>query len=227
MPSPFTLINPFLKELNLIGVSGKSGSGKSTVCHYFREKYVDVYIENFADFLKAAASHAFGIDEKYFYDPELKEKVFVEWGVSPRQIAQFLGTEMFRDTVEKLIPGIGHNFWIHRLQGKLTGNLILEDKDGIYTAGDTVFVGDVRFPNEQTWILNNGGILLELTREEEREVGISNHPSEYSLSRNYGITAHPNYFLVENNSTLEDLYETVDNILSQYFKFTPLEFDEI
>ena len=60
------------------------------------------------------AAVAFGIPLDWFYQDDLKEEPHPNWGVSPRAIAQFMGTEMFRDTVAKLLPSVENDFWIKR-----------------------------------------------------------------------------------------------------------------
>ena len=92
-----------IRDLKLIGIHGHAGVGKDTVADYLG-RYQNVYKEAFADPLKRACAAAFGVPLEWFYDRELKEqKLF--WGVTPRQTAQFVGTEMFRETIHKLTGG--------------------------------------------------------------------------------------------------------------------------
>lgn len=196
-----------LTDYKLIGISGRAGSGKNTVYDYLKEQYVDVYEEAFADPLKFAASEAFGIPLMDFYEPEKKEIPNPYWGVSPRKIAQFVGTEMFRNTVSGLIPGIESNFWIRRLESKLTGQS-RSDKDGDYIPGDVVVITDVRFQNEYDWIIKNGGWMLFLERDSAAgEVGIAGHASESGIAN---IWAPERTQRIYNNHSLEVLYEYVD-----------------
>src|SRR6478736_9190435 len=106
------------KKINLIGISGHSGTGKDTLAHYLNTRYQDVWNEAFAIPLKDACSLAFGIDENTFYLGDKKEVKHPFWGVSPREIAQFVGTELFRDHIWKLIPGLENpeDFWVKRLE---------------------------------------------------------------------------------------------------------------
>lgn len=195
------------KKLNIIGIYGHAGVGKDTVAGYLYSKYERTYGEAFALALKRAASKAFGIQELWFHDRDIKELIHPVWKVSPRQIAQFMGTEMFRNMIPQLIPGTDSDFWIRRLEGKLEGTLLLEE-DGEYEDGDTVIITDVRFQNEVDWIQQNGGCILELRREGcNGAVGIANHISETK----FNITQA---WLIANNHSLEVLYEEVDKFIT-------------
>lgn len=193
----------------LIGLHGKARSGKDTVGNFLVETYKDHYTESFAGPLKDAAAAAFGIPRNCFDEPELKEQSDDQWLVSPRKIAQFLGTEMFRDTVKNLIPNIGNNFWIERLERRLLNKYEPEDQ-GPWEPHFTCVITDVRFQNEYDWILSNGGIIIHLTRAgADGTVGILNHQSESDLSFH---TPERNYKCA-NNGTISDLYRKVADII--------------
>jgi len=203
------------KRINLIGLLGKARAGKDTIATYINAHYSNAYTEYFAGPLKSAASTAFGIPDIHFYSSALKEVTDSYWNVSPRMIAQFMGTEMFRDTLSSLIPDIGNNFWVRRLHGKLSGELLL-DGDGEYEDGDTVCVADLRFQNEYNWIISNGGIIIEVTREgADGSVGIANHPSENGIT----MVQQGVHFDVTNNSSFGDLYNQIDTILKNQKQF--------
>lgn len=200
------MIAPSVK-CKLIGICGHARSGKDTVGQYLNQTRPDTYKLAFADALKAASAAMFGIDLDKFYDDELKEHPDPVWNVSPRKIAQFFGTEMVRDTLDRLIPGMGANFWIQRMAHTLNGQCEIVP----YEADEVVVITDVRFQNEYDWIIENGGIIIHLTRPgAEGTVGIPGHASEGSLNfhepyRTYRLT---------NDATLEDLHGAVDIIIS-------------
>lgn len=189
--------------MKLIGIHGHAGSGKDTIAEYLMNQYNSSYY-SFADPLKEAAARMFGIDEDEFYNPTAKEIPNDFWKVSPRQIAQFVGTEMVRDTIERLLPEVGKDFWIRRMNKTL--------KDAF--PSDTlrlVTIPDVRFQNELDWVLSNNGIIIHLTRPgADGTVGIPNHSSEAKLD-----TERSGVYHVHNDSTLDDLFDKVNDILSQ------------
>lgn len=202
LPSPSKLPN-------LIGIHGHAGSGKDTVAEFISTTYKDHYIESLAGPLKNAAAAAFGVARELFDSPELKEQNIPFWGVSPRKIAQFLGTEMFRDCTPKLIPDIESNFWISRLELRLT-NQYEPDDEGSYESHHTVIIPDVRFQNEYNWVVDNGGIIIHLTRPgADGTVGIPSHQSEASIDLN----TKERTYECENNGTLTELHRKIANIL--------------
>jgi hypothetical protein len=208
------------KDILLIGISGKAHSGKDTVASFLYENYPATYSESFATPLKKAAAACFGIASECFNNQKWKEQVNDYWGVSPRKIAQFFGTEVARDTFANLLgPDIGTDFWIKRLTGLLNGDLVTEYDDDYgeeYSNGDTVVIPDVRFQNEYDWILANGGVVIHLSREgADGSVGIPGHQSEGGYTR---LVGNERTYEISNNGTLEELYEEVKAIMTQVGK---------
>jgi hypothetical protein len=163
------------KKITLIGIHGKAGAGKDTVSDYLCTHYKDTYSEPFAKALKRVASEAFGLPIANFYERDIKEVADAYWDYSPRHLAQFIGTEMFRNH-------FGQDFWIKRLHGRLE-NILNTGEEGEYEDGDFVVIPDVRFQNEHDWILQNGGIILHVVKEGATgEVGIKNHASEAGIA---------------------------------------------
>lgn len=200
-----------LNQLRLIGVHGHAGVGKDTAVSYLNEKYEKVYGESFARPLKEAAAAAFGLPLWYFNDPDYKEKTESFWGASPRKMAQFVGTELFREHVGKLLDwpeGYDH-FWIQRLEGRLTGALIPPESEGYYEPGDTIGISDVRFQDEADWILENGGWIIHIVRPTfEGAVGIPGHLSEAGITI---PSTGGNYWIIHNDSTLEAFHTNLDS----------------
>lgn len=195
-------------DCKLIGITGHARSGKDTVGQYLCGKHDNTYKLAFADPLKMAVKEMFGIFEDDLYDSVMKERPNNFWGVSPRQMAQFFGTEMVRETLPKLIPEVGENFWVHRMVQKLIG----AENQVEYNEDDVVVITDVRFQNEYDWIVSQGGIIIHLTREgADGTVGIPGHSSEAGIDFHH---EHMTYTL-DNNSTLEKLYEDVDDTIKR------------
>lgn len=203
MITPITIVKP-----KLIGICGHSGAGKDTVGDYLHRTRDNTYKLAFADSLKEAASAMFGIPILEFYDPDYKEVPNDFWGVSPRQIAQFFGTEMVRENLGRLLPDVAENFWVTRMIHRLTG----QGEQPEYDEYDIVVITDVRFQNEYDWIVSQGGIIIHLTRTgADGTVGIPSHQSEAGV---HCHCEHQTYFL-DNCSTLEVLYADVDDIMKR------------
>lgn len=151
---------------HLVGLCGNAGVGKNTFAEEFHSYRFREY--SFAGPVKQVCCAAFGLDPYYFTSRDLKEEEHPYWGFSPRKMAQLVGTELFRKE-------FGPNFWIQRLELSLIADFASrEEVQAVIT--------DVRFQNEAQWILDQGGILVHLTRPEHvGNVGIAGHASEAGI----------------------------------------------
>lgn len=123
----------------IVAFTGKRGHGKTTAAEALLQNgYAHI---NFADPLRQVVGIAYGLSLEEMLDPVLKEQRLDRWPFkSPRQILQFVGTDMFRAyedetwtrCFERAIGGFSH-----------------------------VACSDLRFPNEAT--------CLRLLREDMRD----------------------------------------------------------
>lgn len=210
-------ILPSNNRPDIIGIIGHARSGKDTVADRFYDRLTDCYALPFAYPLKDAMAAAFGLPLHENMSSEVKEKKNEFWNVSPREILQYAGTEIFREQIGELVPHIGHNFWIKRHYGTLAGIISGADGEPVkYDKDDLVIVPDVRFPNEIAYIRNNGGSFIHLTRPGfDGNIGIPGHASEAPLSHHLkpGDKVYP----IINDSTLENLYEKIDTLIDHLY----------
>ena len=200
--------------VKLIGLYGHAGSGKDTVADLLTDTYKNHYSHAFADPLKAACSVAFGIPVDDFHNQEKKEELNPNWSMTPRTIAQFMGTEIFRDEVSKIV-GIGEDFWIKRMFLRLNNDFIPDD-EAAYEEGDTVVISDVRFQNEYDWIVGNNGVIIHLTRPgADGNIGIPGHASEQKLN----LHSNERTYSCKNDGTISDLHRNIANIIVSATQF--------
>jgi hypothetical protein len=111
-----------------------------------------------------------------------------------RKFLQFIGTEWARN--------IDENVWINIVLGK--------DIKGIG------LLSDIRFPNEFNALKNNGWICIKVTRDniDKNRVGNGDNTHSSELSIN-DIKDEEWDFIINNNSTLEDLYKRLDKIITK------------
>jgi hypothetical protein len=201
--------------VKLIGIRGYAGAGKDTVADYIISKQTNTWKASFAEPLKLSCASAFGIPLDAFFSQEKKETLNEFWGVTPRQIAQFVGSEVYRDLVTTaLLKTTSGDFWLRRMYGYLNNQLKHEFADGTvnddYNASDTIIIPDVRFQNEYDFIAKNNGHILHLTRPgASGNIGIPSHISEAGIQ-----TPSMNEYRINNISTLENLYAEVDKFLT-------------
>lgn len=173
----------------LIGLSGKAGSGKTTVTNYLTT--MGFGTRKFAGPLKSMLSDLLisqGVepeDTPLFIEGELKEvPTELLGGKSPRHAMQTLGTEWGRGQLHE-------DFWVQAALRNLD-------------PGDLIF-DDVRFPNEALAIRNRGGIVVNVLREDAPQVG--RHLSEDALM-DFAFN-----FIIYNDADLDTLYSRVDTFL--------------
>lgn len=166
----------------IIGLSGRAGSGKTTVAGMIPAAVV----VQLADPLYAGLSAMLGVPESMLRSPAYKEVPFLGLGKSPRQMMQTLGTEWGRDLIDRSI-------WIRLLERRIE---TLESQ-GVRT----IVVADVRFENEASAIRQMGGEVWRVRRDGPATA--SSHSSEDGI----GLEEHEP--VIENYGTLDDLRERV------------------
>ena len=153
----------------LIGICGPAGSGKDTLADGIAA--MDIYFKYaFADPIKAAINIMFGFGPAHWENRGWKEEVLPWIGVSPRTLAQSLGTEWGRDMVDQ-------ELWLKIAQqkfAKIDGTARMEHGRIL---GLGMIIPDVRFDNEAQWIKDAGGLLLKIDRP-SMEISESSHATE-------------------------------------------------
>jgi hypothetical protein len=196
----------------LIGICGAAGSGKDTLAEGIAKIDVAV-IYHFADPIKNALNAMFGWTPAHWKDRDWKEAP-IPWlterygtmDVSPRTLAQTLGTEWGRDLVHPdLWLKIAQQKW-NRVKGQAHmgkgGNVIL----------GALIIPDVRFENEAEWIKDEGGILFEVNRPGVEPV--AQHASER------GIPDTLIDYSILNDRRPSDMVSNARELIWQYWAFS-------
>lgn len=157
----------------------------------------------FADKLKDCVCILLGCTRSQLEDRDFKESylssewdeifVFIEGKkivherkqITYRQFMQLLGTEVGRN--------LHQNIWVNSTFSN-------------YTEDSKWIISDVRFKNEAEIIKERGGLLIRINRKGYENTG--DHASETALDSYTGFD-----YVIENDSTIEDLIEKVKNIL--------------
>ena len=172
----------------LIGLSGKAGSGKSTVTRYLNDNGFGT--RKFAGPLKAmlaALLEQQGVSPEstpeYIEGPLKEIPTDYLGGRSPRYAMQTLGTEWGRGFISE-------DFWVDAAMKQIDGDLIFDD---------------VRFTNEALAISRAGGIVVNVVRPSLDPVEA--HQSEDALA-DFAFN-----YTIYNDSTLDRLHQSIDTML--------------
>ena len=166
----------------LIGLTGGKGQGKDTAA-----KFGPCKSFAFADPLKQAAMAMFDLTHEQVYDEALKDQVDVRYDKTPRQLLQWLGTDVIRDQFSK-------NHWLTLMEYKLIRAM---EEGG---PEDVITVTDCRFSNECDLIRSLGGRVVRIVREMEGAKADA-HASEK------GVPDSCVDFTFKNDGTKEQLWE--------------------
>ena len=186
----------------LIGLLGIKGSGKSTAADYLVKKH-NYTPKCFADCLKYACQELFLLNhDQTFGTQEQKETPDLRWyGCTPRKMMQFVGTDVLRNNLERIMPGIGNNVFIHHFK-----IWYLEQLN--HNPEFKVVIADVRFQNEVDFIHSLGGKVIKIDRP--NVLTEDSHQSEIELQKiiNY------DYLIDNNTGTINDLHQKLENYLA-------------
>ena len=206
----------------IVGFVGFIGAGKDTAADYL-VNFHGFRRDSFANTLKDAVAAVFGWDRILL---EGRTKEAREWReqkdewwserlgmtITPRWVLQYWGTEVCRN-------GFHDDIWIASLENKLR------------QTKDDVVISDVRFPNEIKAIHNAGGVVVRVKRGPEpdwydnalnfnagqQRIGwaIGKHELEQRgiHASEYSWVGGDIDYVVENNSTIDDLFNRLEGII--------------
>lgn len=176
-----------MNEFLVIGMTGAARSGKDTVADYLCTEY-DYGRIAFADPIKAMVCSLLKITPESL---EANKDSPIPGLGTPRRMLQTLGTEWGRELIDDEI-------WI-----KLARTEIFRMRNDRRYSG--VIITDVRFQNEAEMIHELDGVLWRTDRMDCPAV--EDHLSEKGIDPAYLE------YIIPNNGTLEELYDTVESIL--------------
>jgi hypothetical protein len=178
----------------LIGITGRAGAGKTTAAEYLRARY-DFECLAFADALKDCLALLLadrGIDHAVLHEPQFKSvPLDAMHDASARHLMQSLG-----DWGRQVAKG----FWVQQLAHRagMVGHAA--------PVHDRICITDVRYPNEEEWLLYQGGALLRITRQAASRT--DTHSSE---SWSDSLLAHAS---IPNDGSIGGLYTQIDQIMA-------------
>ncbi|MCW8886891.1 MAG: hypothetical protein OQK12_16825 [Motiliproteus sp.] len=177
--------------MRLVGIAGPARAGKDTAADYLTKHY-GLVKTSFADPLKKMLEVGIGLSQAQLYGDQ-KEVIDPVYGVTPRYMAQTIGTEWGRNLIHP-------DLWVLAM-GRLMEQSFTEDT---YHPG--FVIPDVRFENEAEFIRSRG-FLLHVRRDDPDQIDNPGHTSES------GVAVCEGDLVIENNDTLEYLYSQLEWLL--------------
>lgn len=189
----------------VLAISGPIGSGKDTIADYLVRVHGFKRLA-FASKVKDVAHVVFGWDRDMLEGLTAESRAWREvvdpfWGLSPRVALQRIGTEMFRTQIHP-------DTWVKAVVAQIRA-----EPDGKFV------ITDCRFENEVAAMKALGGRLVCVSRgaeppwaAEARAGGtcpVEIHQTDWNVYRLQGLAD----VRVENNGSLEALYEAVEKLL--------------
>jgi hypothetical protein len=175
----------------IISLSGKKLSGKSSVAAYLVNKHGFVEVSWAAPLKEIIGKQLFRFSHDQLYDPIQKEVIDPRWGMSPRDILQKVGTDLFRNNLMD-------DFWV-----RIGVETIKEE----IAKGNHVVLSDTRFPNELKAIEDLGGKTIRLKRSDVPST--DPHYSENALDE-----ATFEYDIAAITGELPSIFMVMDSIVS-------------
>jgi hypothetical protein len=174
----------------LIGLTGKAGAGKDTAAAGLICQHGYVRIA-FADPIRRSLQVMLNLDSSAFEHP-VKELPLRDFGKSPRQMMQTLGTEWGRQLIHS-------DIWLMVARESIERTLSVRGR---------VVVTDVRFENEATMIRSLGGTIWHIDRD---AAGTAHaHTSESGVAFDPATDMR-----IDNNASVGDLYRSIDNHMGE------------
>ena len=179
----------------IVGIIGKKGAGKDTIADYLTKNHNFIKL-SFANHLKQTCKYLYPLlSDKHLNDPILKEKSlpFLPGKRSPRQLMQYLGTDLCR----KLDPDI----WINKLKF---------DIENLPSTSNIVF-SDIRHQNELDFVTDFNMVYRVTIIKVERN---STNLKEDSHSTENNQLDYRFINIVQNDKTKEELYAKITQLIS-------------
>ena len=186
----------------LIGFSGKKGSGKSFFADYLVNNKLFIKL-SFASPLKEITKILFNLSNEDVKDPIKKELINPKFNASPRELMQWLGTDIMREEFNKKFNYSG-SIWIDSVKDKVK-TLLDNNKD--------VVIDDVRFQNEVDMIHSLGGIVINLHNDLDNT--LNNSTSTHS-SENQKLTFNYEFVNDKSYSNTYDIYLNLDLLFNKH-----------
>lgn len=187
--------------MNIIGISGKIGTGKSTLGRLIAEQ-LGAKVRSFGDLLKEEVAELFNFNIGYCYTQAGKNTYILHsdlpnGGMTVRQILQWYGSDVIRAQ--------DPTYWSRTMKQEI---------DKLKANYDYLVIDDVRFPDEARLVVVEDGILVRLEPYTGWQPGeYADHQSEIALDdwKYWDFVCTPEYGALDNCAKLICIYNMEAN----------------
>ncbi len=133
------------KMPKIIALCGAKRSGKDVLAEHLVKKYNYERVA-FADPLKLAIKSLFNFDDDQVgigkdNGQGKKDIVDENWGITPRYVLQFFGTEIMQEKIQEILPNINKNFFANTLKNNIINKMNTNEEQSFV-------ISDLRFMHE-------------------------------------------------------------------------------
>lgn len=181
----------------IIAICGLKRSGKDTLADAICQSYGFEKLRISAN-LKEVMRVLFDFTEDQL-ETDLKDDIDGKWGVTPRKLMQFIGTEIMQHEIQKVIPNVGRHFWIKKVR---------DEHIEKYPAKKFI-ISDLRFLHEYELLQKYKPYIIRVERNCVASQCAQQHSSETEFK------SIPYDKLFNNNGTLYDIEQQVKTMFNQ------------
>lgn len=195
----------------IIAICGLKRTGKDTIADYLCKNYGYTKIR-ISNPLKQGLKVMFGFTDEQL-ETDMKDVVDERWGVEPRKVMQFIGTDIMQYQINEILPTIGRNFWIKSLIEEHFNRT--NNKDD--TNHNLFVISDLRFHHEYELLSKYNTVFWRV----ERMMGDGETlmpTQDCHLSEKEYLDIPVSNIL--NNSDIHDLYRQIDTTFARYISQT-------
>jgi hypothetical protein len=176
--------------MQVVAICGAKGAGKDTLANFFTQ--LGYTHEKLAMPLKQAAMCLFGFSgDQVEIHKEIPDEF---WGITPRRVLQWMGTEVMQYGIADIMPNTNRTFFVKSLLRRCEKH-------------DRIVISDMRFMHEYQGISHLNPLVIRVVRP-----GLDTSDTHVSEQEYTGIPAVD----IINDGTVMDLYAAAEKLHSEF-----------
>lgn len=193
--------------LQLIFLSGYNRCGKDTLANHLSTQYGFTHMK-ISQPLKDSLKVLFNLTDDQL-ENNSKDEIDTQWGVTPRDIMKFIGTDIFQFKINELLPHKGRNFWIDLLLNTIKSKYLNTDSK--------IVVSDLRFTHEYLAVRDFMNMYSELVDVKLVKIVHVGATRLYQQDKHNSETEHLQFqydIILENEKNKKDVFlNKAENVL--------------